>query len=315
MRRFRRFWLVFVVLVTALFGVYRLREHMTADASTPVFSCEEEMLQISVRDGEEMLLQGVTASDAKDGDLTSDILVEKLSNFYGDGRRVVTYVVFDSDGNCTRMEREITYRDYHRPRFELSRSLRFATGEQIDLYKYITASDCLDGDLSAKLTVQMDSNINNRAAGTYKIEYSVTNSAGDTVYLPVDLEVYQYRVGMAQLELSDYLLYYDGTTPDYAAMLELVTIGTTELEVVDDRTPVEDVDPEEDDTRDDAEDDVTDDDMEDVAEEDESMVAYLSNVTVQSMVNPWASGVYPVYLMYDDGTYEGMQVILVVVEE
>ena len=45
------------------------------------------------------------------------------------------------------------------------------------------------------------------------------------------------------------------------------------------------------------------------------MVAYLSNVTVQSMVNTWAPGVYPVYLTYDDGTYEGTQVILVVVEE
>lgn len=315
MRRFRRFWLIFVALVTALFGVYRIREHMTADNSVPVFQCEEGILEISVQDGQEVLLHGVTASDGKDGDLTKNILVEKLSNFYGDGQRVVTYVVFDSDGNCSRMEREIAYRDYSSPRFSLDRSVRFATGEKIDLYEFITVTDCLDGDLSNKLTLQMDSNINNRSAGIYKIEYSVSNSAGDTVYLPVDLEVYQYRVGMAQLMLSDYLLYYDGTTPDYASMLEMVTIGTTKLKVVDDRTLVEDEEPEdaEDETQDDTENDAES-EFEDVAAE-QPMVAYLSNVTVQSMVNTWVPGVYPVYLIYNDGIYEGTEVILVVVEK
>lgn len=295
MRRFRRIWLVCVALVTALFGVYRIREYMTADNSIPVFHCTEDTLEISVSDGQEALLQGLTASDRKDGDLTGDILVEKMSNFYGEGQRVVTYVVFDSDGNIARFEREITYRDYHSPRFSLQKSLRYATGEKIDLYEFITATDCLDGDLSNKITLQMDSNINNRTAGVYRIEYSVVNSAGDTVYLPVDLEVYQYRVGMAELSVSDYLLYYEGKTPDYASMITLVTIGTTELKVVDDRNVVKD------------------DDTDSVLEK--PTVAYLSNVTVQSMVNPNVAGVYPVYLIYNDGIYEGTQVILVVVEE
>lgn len=287
MKKLRILWAICFTAVLALFCGWRIRERLTVDNSGPRFSCENTALTVSIQDGEAALLKGVTAVDAKDGDVTDSIIVEKLSNFYGDGKRTVTYVAVDSDHHIAKLERELTYSDYISPRFDLTGSLRFSTGEQVDLYSCIQATDCMDGDISNKIKVQLDSSINNRIPGTYSVEYSVTNSAGETIYLPVEVEIYQYELGMAKLGLSDYLLYYDGEEPDYKSLLVSLQIGNTMRYFAGTKE----------------------------LETSTELPAHQEYVTVQSMVNPDVPGVYPVYLHYNDNHYEGMEIVMVVVEE
>ena len=68
-------------------------------------------------DSEERLLEGVTAYDGKDGDLTSKVFVESISNFVEPGVSNVTYVVYDADRHAAKASRKVVYLDYTPPRF------------------------------------------------------------------------------------------------------------------------------------------------------------------------------------------------------
>lgn len=331
MKKFRIVWIAVVAAVTLIFLGYRINEIRKEDSSGPVFSCDETELEVSIHDSDDVLLQGITANDKKDGDVTSSVLVEKLSNFYDGGRRTVTYAAFDSDNHITEMEREIIYTDYTSPRFELSGSLRFRAGENVNVDQIVTASDCLDGDISSKVKILMDSVINDRVIGFYDIEYEVTNSAGDKATLPVEIEIYQPSGNEVELNLEKYLVYYDGTEIDYKDFLKSIKSGNTESpfegvllegmenaaeDISEEETAVEETDTAEEETVPDGGTEETE------AEEAESgsgsTVIPKSRVTVRSEVDTTTPGVYPVYFYYRDVqeniSYEATEVMYVVVE-
>lgn len=300
MKKFRIMWLVFSAAVLVVFTLYRVNEIRITDSSGPKITCESGMLVVSIEDGEEALLQGITATDKKDGDVTDSVIVEKISNFYEDGKRIVTYAAFDSDNHIAKYEREIKYTDYTPTRFSLTGSLRFRTGETMDLGAIIRAKDCIDGDLSNKVKVQMDSNINNRMPGRYNIEYQVTNSAGAVAYLPVSVEVYQADGWDAKLQLSEYLLYYDGSEPDYKSLLRSLKIGNTEYPF-EDTAGNQPANP-------------TEEPTDETVEEPVTMISK-DSVEVISQVDPGKPGAYPVYLVYSGDRYRATEMVIVVVEE
>ena len=228
MDKFRKAWLIFVGIVIVIFLLYRLNEFRKSDSSGPVFSGGQESLEVSIQDGEDVLLQGITASDKKDGDVTESILVEELSKLYDGSKRTVTYAAFDSDNHVTEMEREIVYTDYISPRFELTGSLRFRAGEAVNVDKIVKAKDCLDGDLSNKVKIEMDTTINNRVTGIYSIVYEVANSAGDTARLPIDIEIYQSKGTEVEMNLDRYLVYYEGTDLNYKDYLKSIKFNSVE---------------------------------------------------------------------------------------
>lgn len=228
MRKFRKIWLVFFIIMTLLFGVYRFLEITKDDSSGPVISVGEEIVELSIRDGEELLLEGVTATDKKDGDVTSSVIVENISKFYDEDVRTVTYAAFDSDNHISKATKEVRYTDYTSPRFSLSGSLRFRAGETVNIEKIVSATDCLDGDLSNKIKITTDTSINNRVTGFYTIKYEVTNSAGDTVVLPIDIEIYEPVNNEVVLNLDRYLVYYEGKEIRYKDFLQSVQKGSLE---------------------------------------------------------------------------------------
>ena len=345
MKRLRIFWIVVVVIAAAIFGTYRYNEIRKEDSSGPVFSCEEQELAVSIQDGEEVLLQGITAKDKKDGDVTDSILVEKLSSFYGENKRLVTYAAFDSDNHVSEMEREITYKDYTSPRFGLNGSLRFRAGEKLNIDEIITVQDCLDGDLSRKVKIKMDESINNRMTGFYDIEYQVTNSAGDTATLPLRFEIYQSDNYEVEMNLSQYLVYYEGEEIDFKDYLKSIRMSgmeypfegvmlegmkelgivipesieeetetATETEESAEEIAAEEEQAEEEETEGETEETVSE------AEEPENTITFIpkSRVTVRSSVNYKKPGVYPVYFDYRDPQerfdYTATEVMYVVVE-
>ena len=66
------------------------------NTDNPTISSSVELLEISVQDPPEAMLQGLSAQDATDGDLTAQIMVASVSHFLEQGTVRVKYVVFDS---------------------------------------------------------------------------------------------------------------------------------------------------------------------------------------------------------------------------
>ena len=308
MKRFRKIWLIFVIMVVLAFAGFYGMQVMKADSSGPVISGGKDQMEVSIHDGDEVLLSGITASDKKDGDVTSSLIVESISNFYDDGTRMATIVAFDSDHHISRVERELRYTDYTVPRFELTGSLRFRAGEQVNIENIVKATDCLDGDLSNKVKIHMETSINNRMTGFYKVEYEVSNSAGDVVTLPIEVEIYEPYNNEVQLDLTEYLVYYEGKDIDYKSLLKSVRKGN--LEYVFEDLKVTEAPVEEEETVPATE------EQEEVV--NASQVISRDRVRIDEQVDKNTSGVYPVYFYYteDHGNYiaEAKEVVYVVVQ-
>lgn len=308
MNKFRISWIVIVGIVTAAFLTYKVTDNRKTDSSVPVFSMEKKELEVSIHDGEDVLLQGIDAVDEKDGDVTDSILIEKISNIYGDGKRIVTYAAFDSDNHVSEAEREITYTDYTSPRFELTGSLRFRSGSTIDIDKIVKAWDCLDGDISSNVKIQLESSINNRVTGLYDMVYQVTNSAGDMAELPVQFEIYQPADNEVILNLTEYLAYYDGSDINYADYLKNIEVGNITYPFEGTSTGDSEEEPEDGESAGDSENDTD--------AEDSEVLDHISRdrVKIQSYVDTNVPGVYPVYFYYESASYVAAEVMYVVVE-
>ena len=81
MKRIKIFTLILFCCSTAAFAGCKLYERVMTDHQAPVISGGEEPLEISVTDTEDKLLEGMTAEDDRDGDLTDSIRVSSMSNF------------------------------------------------------------------------------------------------------------------------------------------------------------------------------------------------------------------------------------------
>lgn len=303
MKRFRKIWGVFFVLMVLMFAGYCVRTNFEMDSSGPVIFGGKDQIKVSIHDGDEVLLQEIKASDKKDGDVTDSLIVENISNFAENGTRLVTYAAFDSDNHISKTQREISYTDYVSPRFELNGSLRFRAGETVNIDKIVSAADCLDGDLSNKVKIRTDSVINNRVTGLYEVKYVVTNSAGDTATLPIDIEIYEPYDHEVELTLKKYLLYYTGEEIDYKDYLVSIRSGNLEY-AFRGAALAQTQQPEEETT--------------DTLEDRTPKTVSKDSVRVESSVDPSKPGVYPVYFYYtaENGYYtlEAKEVLYVVVE-
>ena len=197
----KRISIILFAIITLLFLVFRLVEVLGRDDEAPAITVVGETLEVSVEDSEEKLLKGITATDNKDGDVTDSIVVEKISKFVN-GKRTVTYAVCDTSNNYGRATREITYKDYTPPRFTLKEPLIFYDSYDLDWSSKVGAYDVIDGDISRNVKVDISYD-----KDKYDIEFSVTNSAGDTSHLKAGTRVYEDKSNVAEILLENYLVY------------------------------------------------------------------------------------------------------------
>ena len=87
-----------VLLCCAAFAVYRYLSGRNVDREPPQITMAQEELSLSVGDPKERLLEGVSAQDAQDGDVTASIVVESVRGLVSDKRFTVTYAAFDAAG-------------------------------------------------------------------------------------------------------------------------------------------------------------------------------------------------------------------------
>lgn len=223
MRFLRIIMVILFVITTAVFAMYYVNQELTKDETLPVITIEEELIEVNFNTTREELLQGVTAFDEKDKDITNKVIIESVSRFIDDGVCKVTYVVSDSDNHVTRATRKIHYKNYESPKFSLSGNLCFSIYEIINLQKIISATDCIDGDITKSIIVT-SSDYTKSVAGVFDLEISVSNSKGDTSVINVPLVVEDRSVSAPKIELSEYLIYVEpGEKVDFAKYLVRAT--------------------------------------------------------------------------------------------
>ena len=135
--------LILFIVSALLLGGAILYKHYTTDTTMPEIRVAEEPLSISIADGTDALMSGVTAYDAKDGDITDKLILQKIE--MGEGGEVsATYAVSDNDSHVVTRTRTIIYTDYVPPRFSLSKELRYAPTGSIQVRDRLTAYDVIE---------------------------------------------------------------------------------------------------------------------------------------------------------------------------
>lgn len=232
MRRTRIFSVIVFVIAVVAFGVFQFRERVLTDQSGPSITMEEESITVSVDADEAALLEGISAVDKKDGDVTDSLMVESLSNFTAKNTRTLTFAASDSDGHVVKGKREIVYSDYESPRFSLENPLQFQVGVD-NILEDVRAKDLLDGDVTTRIKISNDHTLTADEEGEYPMEFTVANSAGDIAKLPVTVTIYtaEEKSKQPQIELSDYLVYTPvGKELDLWDYVEKITLGGNEFE-------------------------------------------------------------------------------------
>lgn len=200
-------YLLLIVLCLLLFGAYRAAGRMRADTEAPKISVDEQLLQVSVKDDKSALLQGVTAKDTHDGDVTASLVVESMRLLDQDGTVTVTYAAFDQAGNVAKAERQVQYTDYESPKFTLNSPLAFIQGSSFDVLSVVEAQDVVDGDIQHRIRATSLDETSISMLGNHYVQFRVTNSLGDTVERVFPVEVYPAGTYEATLTLTQYLVY------------------------------------------------------------------------------------------------------------
>lgn len=225
MRIVRTAVVIITILSFALFGVTEVIRLVNRDTTLPVITSDREVLEIPCDYTEEQLLEGLTASDEEDGDLTSQIIAGSFSRFIEKGVSNMTYVVFDSADQPATLTREVRFTDYHSPRFTLTEPLVFAEeeGSYTEAMARLGAQDMLDGNLKDWIT-QTETDVNYQRTGSYTMTVEVSNSFGDTSSAGLPVHVVSAESRTMDIELSASILYVSaGSSVDPDSYIQRVT--------------------------------------------------------------------------------------------
>ncbi len=166
-----------VVIAFIAFCTY---EELKTDKPPVITLSDSVSNEFSVTVTNEELMEGVSASDPEDGDVTGTVIIESMSQITSRKTRFVTYAAFDSANNVTKLEREITYTDYRSPEIKAKSALEFSSGVTLSqIIERLECIDVIDGDISDKII--FNGNLNLLTVGTHTLPFEVTNSCGDMV--------------------------------------------------------------------------------------------------------------------------------------
>lgn len=205
-RTLKTILIICLVLVTAAFAAGQVYSRVVADTVPPVITLDSDSITVSVEDGRDALLRGVTASDAKDGDLTGQIIVSGVSKLISNNTAKVSYMVFDKAGNMASATRYVVYSDYHRPRFMLITPLVYSLGETVSITGRLQAQDAVDGDITSSIRI-LSSDIISSTEGVYNLTLQVINSLGDTAQVTLPVTIRAEADGDSAVKLRRYLVY------------------------------------------------------------------------------------------------------------
>lgn len=235
MKALRIVIMVIFPLALSAFLIFEIRERRLVDYTAPVISAESDTLEASVNVTDTELLQGMTAKDNLNGDVTSTMVVASRSKFIRKNTRTITYAAFDRNNNVGTYTRELTYTDYVPPRFVLKEPLKFLDNESKSntlLYRLVGAEDVLDGDITGQIVITTGEEypVDADTVGQ-TVNLQVSNRAGDTSVLEIEAAYLSYAEYNRQApNLEDYIVYTSvGKTPDFRSYVIGVRSGTSTL--------------------------------------------------------------------------------------
>ena len=221
----KRTVIVIFCISLLIFIVAVVKELISSDSSIPEITSDRDVLEVPCNYTESQLLEGLSAYDQDDGDLTSKIVVGSMSRFINPGVCNVTYVVFDSSNHSASFTRKVRFSDYHAPRFNTSEPLVFTEreGNSTLLKERIIANDIIDGEISESV-INTSSDINYSVAGTYHSTYEVSNRFGDTSTIELPVHIIKSENNQIDIKLTQGIIYINtGDTIDAADYIESVT--------------------------------------------------------------------------------------------
>lgn len=229
MRALRLGTVLIFMITTILFCLFYVKEQGSEDDTFPSIKVDSEILNISIQDPQSRLLEGVTAYDQKDGDITEKVIVESISKFSKDRTCIVTYAVMDSDKHVVRGSRTIRYTDYTLPKFYVKKPLIFRLDESVDVRQMVGAVDCIEGDISDKVTI-VATDYTDNTTGVFTLSLQATNKLGDVIFLDLPLYVEEINARSLAIELEEYLVYLKkGESPDFEDYITSVSSNFTEV--------------------------------------------------------------------------------------
>ena len=232
MKKLRAASVIVFIACLALLGVSAFKARANKGPG-PVIQMDAGVIEVSVNDGEEVLKRGIVVKDAAGNDVTDTLEVESVGPFNEAGHRVVTYVAFDSKNKLARAQREVSYTDYTSPRFHFERPLSFPA-DSANLLSGVTVVDAFDGVQFNNIWIQNDEIIDVWMPGEYPVVLETTNSVGESVSLPVTIEIYDEtaRAGLPQIKLKEYVVYLEqGAQWNPQQYLDSVVIGGSKFDV------------------------------------------------------------------------------------
>lgn len=122
-------------------------------------------------------LKDVTASDVFTGNVTNKIVVTGAVDTTKAGTYTLTYTADGGFGYVGKTTRVVTVKA-NPATIAGADSVTVNSGSKFDVKSGVTASDTVDGDLTANITVT--GTVNTTKIGTYKLVYTVNNSNGQT---------------------------------------------------------------------------------------------------------------------------------------
>ncbi len=178
MRAMGRLLVLFVLSVT-LVACDGSSSGKSGDTTAPVITLTGANPQV-IEAGTAYVELGATASDNRDGDLSSAIVIDTSQvDTQMPGSYAVTYTVTDAAGNSGTATRTVVIEDTTPPVITLlgdDPQVIVAGNPYIELGA--TASDTLDGDLSAQIVIDATA-VDTMVAGDYTVTYDVTDAAGN----------------------------------------------------------------------------------------------------------------------------------------
>lgn len=171
-----KYGFILIVLIALYIAFIVITGLLDDKGKEPEITAPSSVLEVSVEDKEDVLLNGIKANDDEDGNISDKVFIESISAFDDNKQRTVTYAVFDSDDHLVRTTRQIKYSDYTAPVFDIDEALcyYYYLSSNEEYKNFVSAESCVDGDLSSKITVEKNYYKDN----VHYVDYSVTDSCG-----------------------------------------------------------------------------------------------------------------------------------------
>ncbi|MBC1936537.1 DUF5011 domain-containing protein, partial [Listeria grandensis] len=139
----------------------------------------------------------------------------------------VEYSVTDSDGNTTKKTIKVTVASNEKPVIN-AEDKTIEVGDTFDPKAGVTAQDAEDGDITKDIKI-LKNEVNPNVPGVYEVEYSVTDSDGNTTTKIIKVTVIQKEVYL--LTADEYEMYEDyitGTNSANIVKVQLVVDGVVQ---------------------------------------------------------------------------------------